>query len=81
MDKKITKSTLSVILIISVFLNNFFLLFPVQVAVAATGVPSILSYQGRLADTNGDLPGGSGTAYYFKFSIWNNATVGSGSTL
>src|SRR3990167_4718521 len=49
-------------------------------ALAANAPPTILSYQGRLTNSSGDLLGSSsGTTYYFKFSIWNNATVGSGS--
>ncbi|MDO8604336.1 MAG: hypothetical protein Q7K40_02980, partial [bacterium] len=49
-------------------------------AEAATGTPSIMSYQGRLADSNGDLLGGTGTTYYFKFSIWNLSTGGVAAT-
>jgi len=56
------------------------LLLPLAVS-AASGTPTILSYQGRLTDENGNLLGGTGTTYYFKFSIWDNATVGSGSRL
>ena len=51
------------------------------VAIAASGTPTIISYQGRLADGDGDLLGGSGATYYFKFSIWDNATVDLGSRL
>lgn len=62
-----------------VFAQLLFLLSPV--AFADSGTPTILSYQGRLANANGDLLGGSGTTYYFKFSIWDNSAVGSGSRL
>src|SRR3990167_1217938 len=48
---------------------------------AAGGIPRILSYQGRLTNARGNLLGDSGTTYYFKFSIWDNATVGSGTKL
>ena len=56
------------------------LLLPVAVF-AASGTPTILSYQGRLTDENGNLLGGTGTTYYFKFSIWDDAAVGSGGQL
>ncbi|MDP2629442.1 MAG: hypothetical protein Q8P45_01945, partial [Candidatus Harrisonbacteria bacterium] len=56
-------------------------IFP-GIASADEGVPSILSYQGRLTDGSGDLLGGSsGTTFYFKFSIWDSATVGVGTKL
>ncbi|MCX6702803.1 MAG: hypothetical protein NTW60_02970 [Candidatus Wolfebacteria bacterium] len=51
-------------------------------SVHALGVPNFLGYQGRLADSNGNLLGGTdGLPYYFKFSIWDNATVDSGAKL
>ena len=46
---------------------------------AAQIPPQIFTYQGRLTDSGGNLLGGVGTTYYFKFSIWNNPTVGNGS--
>lgn len=56
----------------------FAFLFLLGISVYAAGTPSIISYQGRLADSSGDLLTGT---YYFKFSIWDNATVGAGSRL
>ncbi|MCR4274750.1 MAG: hypothetical protein NUW02_01740, partial [Candidatus Campbellbacteria bacterium] len=47
------------------------------VQIQAAGVPTILGYQGRLTNGSGDLLGGAGTTYYFKFSIWNAASGGS----
>lgn len=44
---------------------------------AATGVPSVLSFQGRLTNSSGDLLTGT---YYFKFSIWDVATNGTAGT-
>ncbi len=63
------------------FLSFQFYLLP-KFAYALAGVPQIISYQGRLANSSGDLLGSAaGTTHYFKFSIWDNATVDSGSRL
>src|SRR3989344_5184480 len=74
--KKPRSALLSLLLVI-------LLAFPssLPLAAVAAGPPTIISYQGRLANSSGDLLGGSGAVYYFKFSIWDNATVGSGTRL
>jgi hypothetical protein len=64
------------LLIVSLIVQTFPL-----IAIAAPGTPNIISYQGRLTDASGNLLGGSGTTYYFKFSIWDNETVGNGTRL
>ncbi|MDO8493707.1 MAG: hypothetical protein Q7S19_04165, partial [bacterium] len=67
-----------------VFIGLFSLtaLFSYSATFAATGVPRVISYQGRLTDSSGSLLGTlAGTSYFFKFSIWDNSTVGSGSRL
>ena len=62
----------------------FFVVFSISFisfSYADTGVPNIISYQGHLTDTGGNPLGGTSTPYYFKFSFWDSATVGSGTKL
>ena len=66
----------SLVLIATLFLSAF----PSGIF-AAAGVPTLLHHQGRLLDTNGNLLGGSGTNYCFRFSLYDGITVGSGTKL
>lgn len=47
----------------------------------ATGSPNLLSYEGYLTDASGNPLGGTGTPYCFRFSIYDNQTVGAGTKL
>src|SRR3989338_1396688 len=78
--REFTRQAVSCSVFLLVFLAVFSGSVLVQKAEALSGVPQILSYQGRLADADGDLLGGSGTTYYFKFSIWDVATGGTSGT-
>ncbi|MCH7754902.1 hypothetical protein IH970_07225 [candidate division KSB1 bacterium] len=80
MDSWRNLNTTIFFLALLIFTSSFlvvFSFFEVEVADASSAPPRVLSYQGRLADANGDLLGGSsGTTFYFRFSIHDASTGG-----
>ena len=69
---------IKVLVSVTLVLLMIFSISFVSSAIADTGVPNIISYQGHLTDSGGNLLGGVGTPYYFRFSFYDSPTVGSG---
>jgi hypothetical protein len=74
---KVTRLRVAYFAFFVLFIFSFFLPFASQKANAAAGVPSLINFQGRLMNSSGNLLGGSGTEYCFKFSLYNASTAGS----
>ena len=69
---------IKVLVSVTLVLLMIFSISFVSFATADTGVPNIISYQGHLTDSGGNLLGGVGTPYYFRFSFYDSPTIGSG---
>ncbi len=67
---------IGILLLSAVFYFSFF-----AAAQGVEGVPKILNHQGRLLDAAGNLLGGAGTNFCFRFSIYDDAAVGLGTKL